>query len=133
MKKSTTDQGVSFLRGERIYLRPPTKEDIPLFLRWMNDQEVNQYLAAFLPITEMDEVEWLERLRKEKNERIGIVLVIVHVKSGRAIGTMGIHNINWKDRTAITGAVIGEKAFWGKGYGSEAKMLFLNYASIHSI
>ncbi len=41
---------------------------------------------------------------------------------------MGIHRINWKDRTATTGAVIGEKAYWDKGYGSEAKMLVLDYA-----
>ncbi len=41
---------------------------------------------------------------------------------------MGIHRINWKDRTATTGAVIGEKAYWGKGYGSEAKKLLLDYA-----
>jgi RimJ/RimL family protein N-acetyltransferase len=125
-QKHATDQRVIFLKGRRIYLRPPTKEDIPLFLRWMNDQEVSQYLASFLPLTEADETEWIERLHKEKNEHI--VLVIVHTKSDRAIGTMGLHRINWKDRTAVTGAVIGEKMFWGKGYGSEAKMFFLNYA-----
>lgn len=117
---------VVFLRGKRVYLRPPTKKDIPYFLRWINDQEINQYLSAFLPVTEADEIEWLDRLHKEKNENI--VFVIVDIKSGKPIGTMGLHRINWKDRVATTGAIIGEKRYWGKGYGSEAKMLLLNYA-----
>jgi RimJ/RimL family protein N-acetyltransferase len=117
---------VTFLRGKRLYLRPPTKEDIPCFLRWINDPEVNCYLSKFLPVTEADEIEWLDRLHKNKNEEI--VLVIVTAKNGQPIGTMGIHHINWKDRIATTGAMIGERAFWGKGYGSEAKMLLLNYA-----
>jgi RimJ/RimL family protein N-acetyltransferase len=124
MKKRSDD--VVFLRGKRVHLRPPTKDDIPSFLRWMNDQEVTQYLASFLPVTEADETEWFDRLQKSKNENI--VLVLVDVKSGNTIGVMGLHQISWKDRRATTGAVIGEKAYWGKGYGSEAKMLFLDYA-----
>ena len=117
---------VVFLRGKRLYLRPPTKEDIPYFLRWMNDREVSQYLAVFLPLTEADELEWLDRLRK--NKECHIVFVIVDTKTGKPIGTMGISDIVWKDRRATTGAVIGEKSYWGKGYGSEAKMLLLDYA-----
>jgi RimJ/RimL family protein N-acetyltransferase len=117
---------VIFLRGKRLYLRPPTKEDVPYLLRWMNDQEVSQYLAAFLPFMEADELEWLDRIHKNKES--DVVFVIVDGRTKKPIGLMGIHRINWKDRTATTGAVIGEKSYWGKGYGSEAKMLVLNYA-----
>jgi RimJ/RimL family protein N-acetyltransferase len=123
MKKK--NDAVVFLKGKRVYLRPPTKEDIPLFLRWMNNQEVTQYLGSHLPLVEADEIEFLERLHKNKNENI--VFVIVDAKNHKPIGTMGVHGINWKDRRGTTGAVIGEKAYWGKGYGSEAKMLLLNY------
>jgi RimJ/RimL family protein N-acetyltransferase len=117
---------VVFLRGKRLYLRPPCAKDIPSFLRWMNDQEVTQYLSAFLPVMEADEAEWIERIRKNKEKEV--VLVIVDIETGKPIGSMGIHGISWKDRRATTGAVIGEKSYWGKGYGTEAKMLLLNYA-----
>jgi len=126
MNMTKPNDDVVFLRGKRLYLRPLTKEDIPFFLRWMNDQEVIHFLATFLPVTEADENEWFEQLQKKKNEEI--VLGIVDAKSGKLIGSMGIHRISWKDRTATTGAVIGDKKFWGKGYGTEAKMLLLNYA-----
>src|ERR1700735_3089576 len=110
MHMAKRNDDVVFLRGKRLYLRPLTKEDIPLFLRWMNDQEVNQFLAMYLPVTEADEIEWFEQLHKKKSEEI--VLGIVDTKSNKLIGSMGIHRINWKDRTATTGAVIGDKKFW---------------------
>ena len=127
MKRRTTmtNSDVVFLRGKRVYLRPPTKEDIPYFLRWMNDEEIQRYITAFLPVVEADEVEWLDNLRRNKEKEI--VFVIVDMKTGKPIGTMGIHRISWKDRRATTGAIIGEKAYQGKGYGSEAKMLVLKY------
>jgi RimJ/RimL family protein N-acetyltransferase len=126
MKRKNITNNVVFLRGKRVYLRPPTKDDIPLLLRWMNDDDVRQYVASFLPIVEADEVEWLERLHRDKETHI--VFVIVDAKHGKPIGTMGIHGISWKDRRATTGAIIGEKKYRGRGYGSEAKMLLLNYA-----
>lgn len=126
MARTKKDQDVVFLRGRRVYLRPPTEKDIPLFLRWMNDPEVNRYVSMFLPLAEADEREWLENMRRSNGEKI--ILVIVHKRSGRPIGTIGIHRINWKDRRATTGTAIGEKEFQNRGYGSEAKMLFLNYA-----
>jgi RimJ/RimL family protein N-acetyltransferase len=30
-----------------------------------------------------------------------------------------LHRINWRDRSATSGIVIGEKSAWGQGYGSE--------------
>jgi len=118
--------GVVFVRGELVYLRPPTDGDIPLFLKWFNDEEVRRYIKGTFPMMEAEEIEWLRELHKKKNEHI--VFVIVEAKTNTAIGTIGLHRINWKDRRATTGTVIGEKDFWGRGYGSEAKMLLLNYA-----
>ena len=47
---------------------------------------------------------------------------------GELIGVMGLHQINAKDGTAVTGSFIGEKQYWSKGYGTEAKKLVLGYA-----
>jgi RimJ/RimL family protein N-acetyltransferase len=125
-KKNMVSDRIVFLQGKRIYLRPPSKDDIPLFLRWINDPEVNQYLGGYLPMMEADEIEWLERIHKNKEK--DMVFVLVDDKTNRPIGLMGLHGISWKDGTATTGAVIGEKLYWGKGCGTEAKMLLLNYA-----
>lgn len=117
---------IKFLVGKRVYLRPLLKEDVPFLLRWVNDPEVYQYLNRCLPAMETEEEEWIENLNKKKG--VDIVLMICLVDEDQPIGTMGLHGINQKDGVATTGALIGEKDCWGKGYGTEAKMLLLNYA-----
>jgi RimJ/RimL family protein N-acetyltransferase len=116
--------GIFFLKGKKVTLRPVSEKDIPLFLRWFNDPEVRQFVTTIFPVTEKSEQEWVESLGKKSDKD---VVLVIEVK-GRPIGTMGLHRINWQDRTATTGAVIGEKSFWGKGYGTDAKMTLLNYA-----
>lgn len=117
---------VKFLEAKRVYLRPLTKKDIPLLQRWVNDPEVRQYLNRYLPAMKAEEEELLERIHKDRERHI--VLMICLTEGDKPIGTMGIHNMNLKDGIATTGAMIGEKEYWGKGYGTEAKMILLHHA-----
>jgi RimJ/RimL family protein N-acetyltransferase len=116
---------IVFLKGKNVNLRPVSKLDVPYLVRWINDPDVRYFLEAYLPQNEQDEEKWVENLSKEKSRDI---VFIIETKAGKPIGLMGIHNIKWRDRVATTGALIGEKAYWGKGLGSEAKMLLLDYA-----
>ncbi|MDP2655064.1 MAG: GNAT family protein [bacterium] len=132
MKKFTKNcdsKRVVFINGKRLYLRPSCRSDLPHFVRWFNDPEVWIFLNRVYPMTEIAEEKWLERLDERKND---IVLTIVlkgkTPAQDRPIGTIGIHGIECESRTATTGAVIGEKDCWGKGYGTEAKMILLDYA-----
>lgn len=115
---------IIFQEGKRVSLRPVLKEDVPRCLKWMNDREVTRCLRARLPTMEADEEGWFESLHKKKQSDILLTIVA----DEKPIGLMGIHGIDWVDRTATTGALIGEKEYWGKGYGTEAKMLLLHYA-----
>lgn len=126
MKKNQSDDRIAFLRGPRVLIRPPLERDIPKLLVWFNDGEVNEFLQHYFPITEDFEREWLKNLGTKRRETDAVF--VIETLRGQSIGTMGIHRIDWISRTATTGAAIGEKQFWGKGYGSEAKMLLLYYA-----
>jgi len=117
-----TNQQVVFLRGQRIILRPVEKTDIKQLVIWINDPEVTQFITASFPVNEMAEEKWHESLDPKKDIVLGIEV------EGELIGVMGIHGINWVDRIATTGAMIGNKKYWGKGYGTDAKMILLNYA-----
>jgi RimJ/RimL family protein N-acetyltransferase len=44
------------------------------------------------------------------------------------IGSTGLHEIDYKNRHAVFGIVIGEKEAWGKGYGTEVTALITGYA-----
>lgn len=124
MGESSDKNRVVFLRGHKVILRPLEKErDLETLRRWINDPDVTQYLLAHRPITPTGEAEWFDQLEQNDDVVLGMETL-----DGAFIGTMGLHQISLKDRTATTGALIGEKAYWGQGYGTDAKMTLLDYA-----
>lgn len=124
-KAESKKPALVFLRGKKTILRPLRKAtDFELCLRWINDPEVNQYLLSYFPVTEKKEKEWFNRLANNPTE----IVLGIETLAGKLIGNMALVHINAKDRTALTGALIGEKEYWGKGYGTDAKMTLLNYA-----
>jgi RimJ/RimL family protein N-acetyltransferase len=115
-----------FRMGKRVYLRPIKKADLPLITRWINDPDVTQFLTVSYPTTIDDEMKWYETLGK--NNHHDVVLAITLRDTNQMIGITGLHRINYIDGVATTGSFIGEKHLWRQGYGSEAKMILLDYA-----
>ncbi|MEK7519824.1 MAG: GNAT family protein [Patescibacteria group bacterium] len=124
MNSTGKNQKPIFLAGKKVDLRPLAKADIPRMTCWVNDPEVREFVILTLPTTEEQEEEWFRKLATREND----ALLAIDTKDGTHIGNIGIHNIVWKDRIATTGTIIGEKEYWGKGYGTDAKMLVLDYA-----
>lgn len=123
MKKQAND--VVSLTGKKVFLRPPDlASDLEFFTKWINDEEVRQYITLYLPISKEQEAELFKSFNKTPEN----ILFTVCLNSGEQIGCMGLHQINWKDRRATSGAFIGKKSLWGKGYGTDAKMALLDYA-----
>jgi len=114
------------LKGEKVLLRPVRKSDLQSFIRWFNDQEVNQYLGMYLPMTEMAEEKWIDGLATRPND-VPFVVEAIEADGNKAIGTTGLSNINPKDHNATFGIAIGEKDYWSKGYGTEACRLLVRY------
>lgn len=110
--------------GKRIRLRAIERSDIPTFVRWFNDPEVIKHLLLYLPMSQAQEERWFERyLQDEQRHIFGIETV-----DGTLIGNIGLEDVNWKDRKAELGIVIGEKDYWDKGYGTEAVTTLLGFA-----
>jgi diamine N-acetyltransferase len=123
--KEASMSDVVFLRGAKTILRPPDKEfDPKLFRIWINDPEVRIFLTRVLPADLDTEERWIDSLSSNKSH----IVLVIETLEGRPIGTIGLHGIDWINRVAVSGAMIGEKKYWGKGYGTDAKMLLLHYA-----
>jgi len=116
---------VVFREGAHVRLRPLEREDVPLMRRWLNDPETTQYLLRAFPLMDKAEEAWFDALSGSTTD---YVLGIVARESDALIGTIGLHRIDWRNRTATTGTIIGEKEWRGKGQGTEAKMLLLDFA-----
>ncbi len=117
--------------SDDIRLRAIEREDIPTFVRWFNDPEVRRYLLMFEPMSKVKEERWFEaRLDRTDDYLFGIE---VPVKDGwQLIGNVGLHRVDWVNSNCIFGIVIGEQAFWGKGYGTKATRAALRFA-FHSL
>ncbi len=113
--------------GKDVRLRAIEREDIDRFVRWFNDPEVRRYLLMYEPMSRAKEERWFEERLSRKDD----LLFALEVREGDRwvhIGNMGLHRIDWKNRVATLGIVIGEKEYWGKGYGTEAVKTMLRYA-----
>ena len=113
--------------GERIRLRGVEREDLPLFVTWLNDPEVIKGLIINLPLSSLDEENWFENLAKLPPEEKPLAIEIQDENGWRLIGNSSFHNIFLINRCAEVGIFIGNKDEWGKGYGSETMLLLLKH------
>ena len=113
--------------GENVKLRPIEREDLPRYVAWFGDPEVRRHLTIYLPFSLGQEERWYERVL-ERLEGGDSVLLAIETMDGVHIGNIGLHAINWKDRSAELGIVIGEKTYWGCSYGTRAIRTLLRVA-----
>ena len=113
--------------GEKVRLRPIEREDLPRFVTWFSDQEVRRHLLVYTGFSLAHEERWFQELlgRMERQETL---ILVIETKSGTPIGNIGLHDIDWKNRQAELGIVIGEKTHWGQGYGPAAIRTMLRLA-----
>ena len=114
------------LRGERIYLRPPTMDDATRIFHWERDDEVwhydphrpfSQSMAEFLPIFERNYVQGNGRQ----------FWFIIEDEKHIPIGTITYFNLDYRSGQVEIGLGLGEKNRWGKGYGPEAIRTLVHY------
>lgn len=118
------EKGASMLHGRITRLRRIEREDIPTFVRWFGDPDVREFLLLNRPISMAEEEQWFARQLQSRDSEV----FAIETTDGVHIGNTGLHDINWLHRNAEMGIVIGEKQYWGKGYGSDAARVLLRFA-----
>lgn len=115
--------------GEKVALGPGTREEtITLFNRSDNDFAVTIFSGDPLrPVTREQTEADFDRWSKEDSSR-EVGFLIYDRATSKAIGAVSLRHIDPVRQTAEFGIVISDKACWGKGYGTEATLLMLDYA-----
>ena len=116
------------LTGKRVYLRPLAKEDSVYLRKWSDDAEIRGLIGEVTSMSQADCEKFLEEVCAD-NSREWFVVVIK--KNDRVIGEAGLRRMFPAWRTTDVSVIIGEKEEWGKGYGTEAILLLLDYAFRH--
>ncbi len=129
--------------GERIRFRGIERDDLPTFVKWINDPEVQAGIGIYRPYSQAEEDGWFEEMLKHppdehvlaieirtQGEREGVSAGEVTepgAESWKLIGSCGLMNIDSRNRHAELGINIGDKRYWNQGYGTEAMRLLVRY------
>ena len=111
-----------FLKGERVYLRQLNDADANRAVEWFNDAEVcvgNSHHV--LPHTRQDAIEYIHC-----TEDFALAIIATDYE-GIHIGNVALQNIHPVYRSADFSIIIGERDYWGKGYGKEAATLMFDH------
>jgi RimJ/RimL family protein N-acetyltransferase len=124
------------IKGQQVILsddpRDPDSDD---FFRWFNLEEWKYYDQPDRPFQPVSREEF-DKLAKKNEERYdkskknksrpspGFHIDTVE---GQYIGWVNTYNWDQEGKSVFIGICIPEEENWGKGYGTEAVSLFLNY------
>ncbi len=123
------------IEGELVALGPSRRDLLPDFQRWDNDFATRRTQGG-------PPVPWTLEQEQADYDRDGgsgrVVVFVIYERAGwRPIGFTAWKDIDYRNRTALFVIGIGEADARGKGYGTEATRLMLDYAftalGLHSV
>jgi RimJ/RimL family protein N-acetyltransferase len=121
-----TQQPVVTIEGVLVALGPLRHELLPTYHRWITDLATLRTLdQPPLPVTLEQEQAWYE----QAIATIERVMFTIYQRSNwEPIGNTDLRDIDFRKGTAEFGILIGDPAARGKGFGTEATRLVLDYA-----
>jgi RimJ/RimL family protein N-acetyltransferase len=124
-----TGEGEIAMEGKLVRLRGIERVDLDSIMKWIVDEEVTNFLGGEMllgPMSRIAEEKFIESASQVAHDKR--IFVIETLADRRYLGSIDLHNINWVNRSAEAGIVIGDKPSWGKGYGTDAMRVLLRFA-----
>jgi len=111
-------------KSGNVAIGPALPDDIGNLFLWLNDADAAQTDAHYRPVDPLAFKDWLDRYTKA----MPALFVIRILRPARAIGFVLFKNLNPAFRAAELSVRIGVEEDRGKGFGSAATALALDYA-----
>lgn len=118
------------LKGKQIYLRALEPEDLSFIHDIENDERIWDISNTVTPYSKYLIKEYLDNAHKDIYEVKQLRLVICNTQAV-AIGLIDIFDFDIKNRRAGIGVLIKDNQNRGKGIGTEALQLLINYCFTH--
>jgi RimJ/RimL family protein N-acetyltransferase len=117
----------SLFEGKLIRLCLTDKQkDAALWAKWNNDSDYYRLMdtgpAGLMPVSQIEE--WIVEEASDNESTFSIHTLI----DDRIIGSIGLFGFNRDAGSAWVGIGIGDPYYRGKGYGTDAMKVLLNYA-----
>ncbi|WP_377890191.1 GNAT family N-acetyltransferase [Alkalihalobacillus sp. R86527] len=110
----------------RIHLRKVTENDADLYHTWRSNSEVMKNTSPELDVYTVKETEAF--IQSIINSDTSKSYMIQTSENDTPIGIVSLINIDLKNRNAECIIDIGNVDYWGKGYGTEAMNVLLEYS-----
>lgn len=116
----------SLFCGDLVRLTAPRPEDHEIMAHWTEDAEYTRQLDTSYakPSSRSELDEQLQGFLRGG----AIIFYLRTVAEDRFIGFVALHDIEWNNQVCTLSVGIGDPDFRGKGFGSDALRLVLNYA-----
>lgn len=114
-----------FLIGPTIALRPVEPSDLPTIRSWFNDPQIRALIGETRPLSLAAAELYVDKLQRDDTR---VWFMIVERATGRLIGECGLLRMMPDWRTTDLSIILGEPDVWGRGYGTEAITLLMDYA-----
>lgn len=113
------------IHGRRVVLRAIEETDLIKLHAWSNDPSLWRLLGGWhFPHSLASTTSWFEALRQDQtNQRWAI-----DVPGHGLVGLANLLEIDWKNRHAFHGMMIGDENVRGKGVGRDTIMATMRYA-----
>lgn len=110
---------------KKIYFRPIGSNDIDAgWLEWINNPKSTKYLVYGNPTTRID----LESYLNDSKPPHTYMFAVCLMENDRYIGNVRLSSIDWINRRAVYGRLLGNADLRGQGIGTEMLALLAYYA-----
>ncbi|OWW18570.1 GNAT family N-acetyltransferase [Noviherbaspirillum denitrificans] len=114
------------IHGKRVVLRAPEMRDAETLNDWANDTDVWKIMGGWhFPYSRQSTEKWI---LNQDNANLAGHRFCVEAEDLGLIGTASLINIDWKNRHAWHGMMLGRAQARGKGFGLDTVMAVMRYA-----
>ena len=127
MSVQNTERGRIITETERLIIREMVQSDLGALCKILCDEEVMR--AAYESAFSVEEAQnWMNRHFKRYEEYGFGLWAVVLKETNEMIGQCGLTMQSWRERELLEIGYLFQKAYWHKGYASEAAIACKEYA-----
>ena len=118
------------LSGSKVRLRPKRLQDAGNDYSWRTDAELCRLDAASPLLISFEE--YLRGYAEELHYSSCGSRFAIETLDGKHIGNCSYFNVDENEREVELGIMIGDRAYWNQGYGTDAILTLLNYIFLYT-
>ena len=112
-------------RGQCVRLCPFGEAEAERYLEWVNSGEAASQLGRAVPVTPLEHRRWYEQAVTRSD---AVIFAVYPEEESRYIGNVWLWGIHQVNRSAELRILLGDPQAQGKGYGTDACRVLLDFA-----